>query len=291
MTTAITGANGFIGRRLASRLRADGQTIRAISLRGELERDSFAGCDAVVHLAGEPVAQRWTDAARRRITESRVNGTRAVVAEIARMEQRPAVLVSASAVGYYGSCGDEILTEDSPPANDFLGGVAVAWEREAQEAAELGVRVVTPRIGVVLGSDGGALARMLLPFKLGIGGRLGRGLQWMSWIHADDLIALIVFALLSPQLSGAVNAVAPHPVTNAEFTRVLARALHRPAIFPVPGFALRLLFGQMAEILLGGQRVFPGAAERAGFQFRYSELAPALEEALGSHNTSGTSSA
>ncbi len=291
MTIAITGASGFIGRGLAAQLRREGHTVRAISMRGDLNRDSFVGCDAVVHLAGEPVAQRWTTAARRRIIDSRVNGTRAVVAAMTHLEHKPAVLVSASAVGYYGSRGAEILTESSPPSSDFLSEVAVAWEGEARAAEKLGVRVVTLRIGVVLGPAGGALARMLLPFRLGLGGRLGNGQQWMSWIHLEDLLALIQFALRTPRLSGAVNAVAPHPATNAEFTRALAHALHRPAIFPVPPFALKLLFGEMAEILLGGQRVLPEAAQREGFQFRYFDLAAALEDALGSHKTSGTPNA
>ena len=291
MNIAITGASGFIGRRLAEQMRAQGHGVRAVSLRGELNRDSLLGCDAVVHLAGEPVAQRWTQAARRRILESRVHGTRALVAAMAHLEHKPEVLVSASAVGYYGSRGGEILTESSPPSGDFLGKVAAAWESEASEAGRLGVRVVTLRIGVVLGPSGGALARMLLPFRLGLGGRLGSGRQWMSWIHLEDLIALILFAVRTPRLSGPVNAVAPYPVTNAEFTRALAGALHRAAIFPVPPFALKLLFGEMAEILLGGQRVLPEAAQHAGFQFRYVDLAPALADALGSHSTSGAPSA
>jgi len=287
LNVALTGATGFIGRNLAAVLQAEGHTVRPISLRTYLARDSFKGCDAVVNLAGEPVAQRWTAAARRRIVESRIQGTRAVVQELALRPYRPSVLVSASAVGYYGSRGDEILTESSTPGSDFLGAVASAWEREAREAERLGVRVVTPRIGVVLDGRGGALKRMLLPFRLGLGGRLGSGKQWMSWIHLEDLLSLIVFALRTPQLSGPVNAVAPHAVTNAVFTRELARVLHRPAIFPVPDFALKMLYGDMAEILLGGQRVLPEAAQREGFQFRYFELGAALEASLGSQRISG----
>jgi uncharacterized protein (TIGR01777 family) len=257
----------------------------------------FAGCGAVVHLAGEPVAQRWTASARERILSSRVESTRSLVAAL--RSQPPRVLVSASAIGYYGSRGDEILTEKAAPAADFLGTVCEGWEQEARAAEQFGVRVVTLRIGVVLGSTfggafrhpGGALAQMLLPFKLGVGGRLGSGRQWMSWIHLDDLTALIEFAIVNAAFSGPVNATAPNPVTNAEFTRELAAVLHRPAIFPVPAFALKLLFGEMSQVLLGSQRVIPEAALRAGFQFRYSDVGRALAASLGAHNTSGTPSA
>jgi hypothetical protein len=238
----------------------------------------LAGCDAVIHLAGEPVAQRWTGAARRKILESREEGTRRLVASL--RNHPPNVLVSASAVGYYGSCGDEILTEQAPPASDFLGQVAVAWEREALEAEKLGVRVVRLRIGMVLGAGGGALARMLLPFRLGVGGRIGNGRQWMSWIHIDDLCDLIAFVLPESTLRGALNATSPNPVTNAEFTQALARAVHRPALLPVPAFALKLLFGEMAEVILASQRVIPQAALRAGFEFRYPDIASALLQIL-----------
>ncbi len=231
-----------------------------------------------MNLAGEPVAQRWTAAARERISNSRIQGTRSLVAALRK--HPPAVLVSASAVGYYGSRGDEILTEDSPPASGLLGQLAVAWEKEAQAAEQFGVRVVTPRIGVVLGRGGGALAQMLLPFRLGVGGRLGTGEQWMSWIALDDLVSLIEFAIEDASLSGPVNAVAPNPVTNAVFTRELAAVLRRPAVIPVPAFALKILFGEMSEILLGGQRVIPQAALRAGFQFHLADLGQALRQAV-----------
>ncbi|HEV2202295.1 MAG TPA: TIGR01777 family oxidoreductase [Bryobacteraceae bacterium] len=295
MNIAITGASGFIGRNLAARLTAEGHSTRAISLRSGVAPDALAGCDAVVNLAGEPVAQRWTASAKKKILGSRVDGTRALVRALAGLGRKPPVLVSASAVGYYGSRGDETLGEAAPQAADFLGEVSVAWEREALEAEKLGIRVVCPRIGVVLGRGGGALQKMLPPFKLGVGGRIGNGNQWMSWIHIDDLVNLIVFALSgvsnNAALSGPVNAVAPNPVTNAAFTRELARALHRPAIFPVPEFALKLMFGEMASLLLGGQRVIPQAALAAGFQFRYSELGSALAALFGSHRTSATPSA
>jgi uncharacterized protein len=274
MNVVITGASGFVGRALSERLRSSGHSVTAVSLRTQPPPEVFAQCQAVVNLAGEPVAQRWTAGARERISNSRIQATRSLVAALRKYP--PVVLVSASAVGYYGSRGDEILTEDSPPASDFLGQLALTWEQEAHAAEQFGVRVVTPRIGVVLGRGGGALAQMLLPFRLGVGGRLGTGEQWMSWIALDDLISLIEFAITDAALSGPVNAVAPNPVTNAAFTRELAAALHRPAIFPVPAFALKILFGEMSQILLGGQRVIPQAALRAGFQFRFSDLGDAL---------------
>lgn len=278
MNIAITGASGFVGRALSERLRASGHSVTAISLRTTLPPEAFAGCHAVVNLAGEPVAQRWTTAARERISNSRIQGTRSLVAAL--RQHPPSVLVSASAVGYYGSRGDEILTEDSPPASDFLGQLALGWEQEAHAAEQFGVRVVTPRIGVVLGRGGGALAQMLLPFRLGVGGRLGTGQQWMSWIALDDLVSLIELAIADAALSGPVNAVAPNPVTNAVFTRELAAALRRPAMFPVPAFALKILFGEMSQILLGGQRVIPQAALRAGFQFRFTEVGDALRQSI-----------
>jgi len=283
MNVAITGASGFLGRALSERLRAFSHSVTAISLRTQPPPDAFAGCQAVVNLAGEPVAQRWTAAARERISNSRIQGTRSLVAALRK--HPPQVLVSASAVGYYGSRGDEILTEDSAPAHDFLGQLALGWEQEAHTAEQFGVRVVTPRIGVVLGR-GGALSQMLLPFRLGVGGRLGTGKQWMSWIAVDDLVSLIEFAIEDAALSGPVNAVAPNPVTNAVFTRELAAALRRPAVLPVPAFALKLLFGEMSQILLEGQRAIPQAALRAGFRFRFAELGEALRAALAPNGSS-----
>ena len=276
MKVLITGGSGFIGRAIAERLRASGYSATAVSLRTPPGPAVFAGCGAVVHLAGEPVAQRWTAAAKERIRDSRVQGTRTLVAAL--RQQPPAVLISASAIGYYGSRGNETLTEDSPPGSDFLSQVAVAWEQEARAAEQFGVRVVTPRIGVVLGRGGGALAKMALPFHLGVGGRLGDGRQWTSWIHLDDLIALVEFSIATTAIHGAVNAVAPNPVTNTDFTRALASALHRPAIFPVPAAALRLLLGEMSQVVLASQRVIPLAAARAGFQFRFTEAGEALRQ-------------
>lgn len=276
MKIVITGGSGFIGRAIAKRLRASAHTVTPVSLRTPPSPQIFAGCDAVVHLAGEPVAQRWTAAAKQRIMNSRVQGTRMLVAAL--RQQPPAALISASAIGYYGSRGDKILTEDSPPGSDFLGQVAVAWEQEAHAAEEFGVRVVTPRIGVVLGRGGGALPKMALPFQFGVGGRLGDGKQWTSWIHLDDLVALVEFSIAIAGVRGALNAVAPNPVTNAGFTRELAAALHRPAIFPVPAIALKLLLGEMSQVVLASQRVLPEAATRAGFQFRFTEIGQALRQ-------------
>lgn len=277
MNVGITGASGFVGERVSEYLRGAGHAVRAVSTRSAPRPEDVRDCDAVVHLAGEPVAQRWTAAARERIRSSRVEGTRALVAAL--QLKPPAVLIGASAIGYYGSRGEEILTEDSSPGSDFLGSLAVEWEREAQAAEEFGVRVVRLRIAMVLGRGGGALARMLPPFRLGLGGPIGGGRQWMSWIHREDLAALIRFALENPAVRGAVNAAAPNPVTNVEFTRELGRAVHRPAILPVPRLALKLLYGEMAEIIYASQRVIPQAALRAGFQFQFSNVRDALAEA------------
>lgn len=277
MKIAVTGASGFIGRALTARLAAAGHIVQPVRLR---ESAAASPSEAVVHLAGEPLAQRWTAEAKRTIRESRVEGTRALVGSLARLSPRPAMLVSASAVGIYGSRGDQLLTEDSAPGSGFLADVCAEWERTAGVANALGIRVVIVRTGVVLG-HGGALARMLPVFKLGLGGRLGSGRQWMSWIHIDDLTALIEFVLSGARLRGPVNATAPNPVTNAGFTRTLASALHRPAFAVVPAFALKMLFGEMASVLLDSQRVLPKAAQAAGFQFRYPDLGPALADLVG----------
>jgi len=282
MNVAITGASGFIGRSLTERLRREGHVVRPVSLRQDVPPEQLAGCGAVVNLAGEPVAQRWTAAAQERMRASRIEGTRKLVQ--AMRGRAPQVLVSASAIGYYGSQnvkpGDEILTEASPPADDFLGTLSAAWEREARAALDLGVRVACLRIGLVLGPGGGALKRMLLPFRLGLGGRLGSGRQWMSWIHVDDLTSLILFLLKESTVRGAFNAVSPHPVTNREFTRALAKTLRRPAFLPVPAMALKLAFGQMSEVILASQRVMPEAALRAGFRFDYPDIFGALAQIL-----------
>jgi len=293
----ISGASGLVGRRLLKVLAKDGHSLTVLSrhagtnlppdvrlavwdpVKGEPPADGLRDAAAVIHLAGAPVAQRWSAQAKQAIRESRVAGTRNLVEGLARMERRPQALICASAVGYYGSRGDEVLEESSAPGNDYLAEVCVAWEKEAQAAEALGIRVVRVRIGVVLGARGGALPRMLRPFRMGVGGKLASGKQWMSWIHLDDLAGIFQFALAQP-VSGAVNGVAPNPLRNSDFTRALAAAVHRPAIFPVPALALRLLFGEMAGILLGSQRVAPQAAETAGFTFRFPQLDAALADLL-----------
>jgi uncharacterized protein (TIGR01777 family) len=277
MKIALTGASGFLGRALAPRLIAAGHSVEPVNLR---ESAALPPVDAVVHLAGEPVAQRWTAPAKRRILESRAQGTRELVESMARLSPRPATLISASAIGIYGSPGDRILTEDSPPGSGFLADVCVVWERTAGVANALGIRVVNLRTGIVLG-DGGTLARMLPAFRWGAGGRLGSGRQWVSWIHIDDWAALVEFALRVKRLHGPLNATAPNPVRNAAFTRTLASNLHRPAFATLPACVLKLLFGEMAGVLLSSQRVLPKAAQAAGFQFRYPDLGPALDHLLG----------
>lgn len=297
MRALVTGATGFIGRRLVASL--DRPVV--LSRRPEVARkvlgdvrayawqpetglppaEALEGVEAVFNFAGESVAGgRWSAERKNRIRASRVGGTRNLVAGLEAQKIRPRVLVSASAVGYYGSRGDEVLKEGAKPGDDFLAEVCAAWESEAGRASRLGVRVVTPRIGLVLGKGGGALERMLLPFKLGLGGRLGSGKHWVPWIHLDDLVNLLLHAA-NQEISGALNAVGPAPVTNREFTRTLASALHRPAIFPVPEFALRLIFGELASVLLASQRVVPGVAAATNFRYRYPSLADALREIVG----------
>jgi len=297
LNITISGASGLIGRRLLKVLAKDGHSLTALSrhagtnlppgvrlavwdaAKGETPADGLRDADAVIHLAGAPVAQRWNAQVKQAIRESRVAGTRNLVQALAKLRHRPQVLICGSATGYYGSRGDEVLAESSVPGSDFLAEVCVEWEKEAQAAEALGMRVVRVRTGIVLDARGGALPRMLTPFKMGVGGKLGSGKHWMSWIHLDDLAALFQLALATP-VSGEINGVAPNPVTNADFTRALAAAVHRPAIFPVPGFALRLLFGEMGGILLASQRVAPKAAESAGFTFRFPELAGTLADVL-----------
>jgi uncharacterized protein (TIGR01777 family) len=277
VNVAITGASGMIGKRLQQRLAEMGHTALAVP------REAAAPtCDAVINLAGEPIAQRWTEPAKKRIYDSRVAGTRRLVSALSTQSRRPRVLVCASAVGYYGSRGDEILTESSPPGSGFLPRLVTDWEQTARTAEALDIRVVSLRFGMVLG-HGGALAKLLPPFRLGAGGRLGSGRQWMSWIHIDDVVSLILFAMENAAgvpLSGAVNATAPYAVTNDEFTRRLGAALRRPAIFPIPVFALKLLFGEMSEVLLDSQRVLPATAQAAGFHFQYPDLSAALKNIL-----------
>jgi hypothetical protein len=295
MNYLVTGATGFIGRKLVGHLLAGGHSVNYLSRRRNPTMDSRAAffcwnpgeppplnavprLDAIVHLAGEPVAQRWTAEVKKRIITSRVDATRKLVDAIRELKYKPAVLVSASAVGYYGDRGEQILTEQSAPGTGFLAGVCVEWEREAMRAAGSGVRVVPVRIATVLGREGGALPKMLLPFRFGLGARLGAGRQWMPWIHVDDLVELLVFAATSPNVVGPLNGASPQPVTNADLTSALARAVHRPAFLSAPRFALRLALGEMSDVLFQSQRVLPAAVESAGFRFAYPRLEQALEQ-------------
>jgi uncharacterized protein (TIGR01777 family) len=239
-----------------------------------------SGFDAVVHLAGESVVGRWTNEKKHAIRDSRVLGTRHLTAALAQAEVRPRVLVCASAIGFYGNRGDEILREESATGRGFLPEVCSEWEEATQAAADAGIRVVNLRIGLVLSAKGGALAKMLTPFRLGLGGRIGSGRQWWSWIHMDDIVGGIHHAMRTESLTGPVNLVAPNAARNAEFTKILASVLRRPAILPVPEFALRLVFGKQAaeEMLLASQRVQPGKLGTSGYKFRFRELRAALED-------------
>jgi hypothetical protein len=293
MRALVTGATGWIGRRLLERLQdpvilsrnpekaAGGKAFRWGPAFERPPAEAFEGIDTVFHLAGEPVAGgRWTAERKQRIRDSRIQGTRYLVDAIRDLPAKPAVLVSASAVGYYGHRGEETLDESAGPGHDFLADVCQQWEAEAARAGEAGVRVVTPRIGIVLGRGGGALAQMLTPFKLGVGGRLGDGRQWMPWVHLDDVVGLLLHAAQNSSVSGPMNATAPAPVRNADFTKTLASVLHRPAIFPVPVFGLKLMFGEMSDILLASQRVTPRVAQQTGYQFRYTDLREALAASM-----------
>jgi uncharacterized protein (TIGR01777 family) len=286
MKCVVSGGTGFIGRRVLDRFRAAGHSVDTWSrkslatfhwdpLAGQPSLESLNGMDVVLHLAGETVAQRWNPAVKQRIADSRILGTRRLVDAIAKTPEKPKVLVAASAIGIYGDRGDEVLTESSQPGRGFLAEVCQSWEAEAERAARLGLRVVHLRIGFVLGKDGGALSQMLPIFRLGLGGRLGSGKQWMPWIHVDDVAELFLHAATS-EISGIWNATAPTPVTNAAFTGALAKAIHRPAIFPVPPVALKLMFGELGQHMLDSARVVPEAAVKANFRFRYPEINEAL---------------
>jgi uncharacterized protein (TIGR01777 family) len=286
---AITGAGGFIGQALTASLERDGiEVLRLVRHEpgrgevrwdpdlGEIDATRLEGLDGVVHLAGENIASVWTPAKKRRIMESRAQGTRLLAQAIASLSRPPATLVSASGVGYYGDAGDAMLTESSPPGDDFLARVCVAWEEATRPAAAAGIRVVNTRFGLVIDPAGGALRLMLLPFRLGLGARLGSGTQWMSWIARVDVVRVLRFALATSELSGPVNAVSPHPVTNEEFTRILARSLRRPAAFAVPSFLLKTFTGGMAESLLASQRAVPAVLGSLGFSFERPSLADAI---------------
>jgi uncharacterized protein (TIGR01777 family) len=291
MRVLVTGGTGFLGRPLRRALEAGGHSVTVVSREpgrvparsvgwGELD-GIMSETDAVVNLAGASIADgRWSDARKRAIRESRVESTRALVAAMRTASPRPRVLVNASASGFYGDTGDDEVDEGMPAGSGFLADVCRAWEAEAVKAEPLEVRVVRARLGVILGPDGGALARMLLPFRAFIGGPLGSGRQWMSWIQRDDVVQLVRTAVENEALTGPVNVTAPSPVRNADFARVLGHVLDRPAVLPTPAFALRLALGEMATMLLTGQRVLPAAALAAGYEFRYPELDGALRASI-----------
>lgn len=297
MQVAISGSSGLIGTALAASLARDGH--RVLRLRrggvtdgdeigwdpqgGRIDAPALEGVDAVVHLAGESIGEhRWSDEQKRHIEESRVRGTAVLAAAIASRERKPQVFVSGSAIGVYGNRGDEILTEDSEPGDDFLANVVRRWEAETQPAIDAGVRTVHLRTGIVLARSGGALARMLTPFKLGIGGRLGSGKQWMSWIALEDEVRAIRHAIESDALSGPVNATSPHPVTNLEFTKTLGDVLGRPTVLPTPLLPLKLVYGAelVESLLLFSQRVMPTRLEASGFTFAQPVLDGALRSVL-----------
>lgn len=303
MKILVTGSTGLVGTALAGELKRDGHTVcrlvrpetKAESLRSsdrfDVEWDpateelggAAVGADAVVNLGGASIAEgRWTPERKKQLWTSRVDNTQALVNALAKMAARPRMLISASAVGYYGNRGDAILREESGPGNDFLGRLAENWEAEASKAEALGIRVVLSRFGVILAKNGGALPTMARPFRLGVGGRLGSGLQWMSWITLADVLAVLRFALENVALRGPVNVVSPQPVRNADFTRTLAKSLHRPALFPAPAFALRLALGEMVDaLLLSSQRVVPEKLDKLGYRFVNPDLEGALASVLG----------
>jgi hypothetical protein len=297
MIIAVTGSTGMVGTAVVAALEARGDLVRRLVRqavtdgdheirwdpeRGEIDAAELNGVDAVVHLAGENIAgARWTADFKRRILESRTKGTRLLAETLAGLEMKPSVLVSASATGIYGNRHDEEVDELAPSGNGFLAEVCREWEAAVEPAHDADIRVVKLRIGPVLSTKGGALAKMLPPFKMGVGGVIASGRQYFSWITLDDLVSAILFALDNESLKGPVNAVTPHPVTNREFTKTLGRVLGRPTIFPMPAFAARLAFGEMAdEMLIGGVKVSPHELIQAGFPFAYPELEPALRHLL-----------
>ena len=301
MNIAVTGSSGFIGRALVPFLTASGHRVTRLARTkpsserhwafwgphaGTGDAASLEGLDAVVHLAGENIASRWTARKKARILDSRVKGTRLLSETLTRLAKPPGVLVCASAIGYYGDRGEEVLKEDSPPGWLFLSEVCRQWEAASEPAARSGIRVVNTRFGMVLGSSGGALAPLLLAFRMGLGGRIGSGRQYMSWIAMDDLLGAVLHALTTDALHGPVNVVAPNPVTNAEFTKTLGRVLKRPTLFPLPAFAARLALGGMADdLLLASARVAPACLLASGYRFRFPDLEAALRHVLGKSST------
>lgn len=302
MKVAITGATGFVGSRLVERLQAEGHQVLVLTRNPTAAKrvfpnleivaytptesgswqQSLVGCDAVVNLAGAPIAEeRWTPERKQEILNSRKLGTQKIVEAIAKANPKPAVLVNASAIGYYGTSETAKFDETSPPGNDFLAKVCQEWESEAEKVKDSGTRLVILRLGIVLG-NGGALAKMLPPFQLFAGGPIGSGRQWFSWIHRDDLVNLILFSLNHPDVEGVLDATAPKPVRMSEFCNTLGQVLHRPSWLPVPGFALEVLLGDGAKVVLEGQQVLPQRTLSSGFQYQYSTVQQALEQILAS---------
>jgi uncharacterized protein (TIGR01777 family) len=286
----ITGSSGLLGSAITARLDEQGISWKALHHgepgwdpeNGVFDPAHLEGIDGVIHLAGENIAAgRWTETQKQKIADSRINGTRALAEGIAGMEKTPAFLICASATGYYGDRGEEECSETSPPADGFLSEVVQGWESAADPARSAGVRVVHLRLGIVLSPEGGALKKMLPPFKFGLGGRLGDGRMWMSWVHLEDAARAFVESAMNEDMSGIHNLVSPHPVRNVEFTQTLASALHRPAVLPAPAFMIRLLLGEMGDaLLLSSTRVRPQALQQAGFTFRYPTLEGALTDLL-----------
>ncbi len=296
MDVLVSGSTGLIGSTLVSALEEGGHRVRRLTRSGgsledvvqwdpsagEIVAGRIEGVDAVVHLAGENIVGRWTDAKKARIRDSRVRGTRLLAETLARLPTPPAVMVSASATGYYGDRGNELLSEESAPGDNFLAGVGQEWEAAADPAREAGVRVVHPRFGIVLSTEGGALGTTLPIFKLGVGGKIGSGRQYWSWIAIDDVVGAILHVLTKDSLEGPVNVTVPDPLTNAEYTRVLGRVLGRPTVFPLPAPAARIMLGQLAdELLLASQRIEPARLKETGYSYRYPELEGALRHLLG----------
>lgn len=295
MRILITGGTGFIGNALRRELKNSGHDVTITTRRHADSEDRvhwnppelippniMEKLDSVINLAGEPIAPgRWTKQRKERILSSRVEITSALVQSMRNASQKPRVLISASAIGYYGPRGDENVTEETPPASDFLAEVCKVWEAEALKAQELGIRVVLLRIGGVLEADGGALAQMVIPFKFFLGGPIGNGRQWFSWIHRDDMVGIVKYALENESIKGPVNITAPNPVKNKEFSAALGKALRRPAFFAVPGFVVKLSLGELGGILLTGQRVLPVKALASGYEFKYAKINEALEAIFG----------
>lgn len=279
MRVCVSGASGFVGSYLSAALRARGDEVVAVSLRNPQEAAAKAcGCDAFVNLSGETLAQRWSDRVKRAILESRTYAPQRFFEALAPAENKPKIYVSASAIGYYGTSEKATFTEDDPPGEDFLAHVCVEWERTAEHASHLGMRVACVRAGLILSASGGALAKLLPLFKAGTGGRAGSGRQWYSWIHIQDAIGIYLLAI--DRIAGAINATAPSPVRNEEFSRTLAEALHRPSALPAPPFMMKLALGEGATLILDGQRVLPKRALSEGFAFQFPTLGAALADLL-----------